>query len=74
MATFQALQTWIGHDTTRYHTRYRTFSLSLVWFGGYLQRVTTRYRQFFQKILIYIFKINLTVTRGNPLQIATKPC
>ena len=47
MATFQALQTWIGHDTTRYHTRYRTFSLSLVWFGGYLQRVTTRYRQFF---------------------------
>ena len=47
MATFQALQTWIGHNTTRYHTPYRTFSLSLVWFGGYLQRVTTRYRQFF---------------------------
>ena len=41
---------------TYYHTRFRTFSLSLAWFGGYLQRVTTRYRQFFsKKILIYIF-------------------
>ena len=34
---------------TCYHTRFRTFSLSLAWFGGYLQRVTTRYRQFFKK-------------------------
>ena len=35
MATFQTLQTWIGHNATRhhtrYHTRYRTFSLSLTW-------------------------------------------
>ena len=40
---------------TRYHTRYRTFSLSLAWFGDYLQQCTTRYRQFFKKILICIF-------------------
>ena len=31
--------------STRYHSRYRPFSLNLVWFGGYLQRVTIR--QFF---------------------------
>ena len=43
-------------------------------FGG-LQRVTTRYRQFsFKKVLIYIFLITLTVTSGNPLQIAPKLC
>ena len=37
----------------------------------YLQRVTTRYRQFFlKKKLIYIFLINLTIARGNALQIA----
>ena len=32
---YQTLQTWIGHDATRYHTRYHmryhTFSLSLTW-------------------------------------------
>ena len=37
----------------------------------YLQRVTTRYRQFsLKKILICIFFINLTIARGNALQIA----
>ena len=56
------------------HARYRTFSLIVAWFGGYLQRVTTRYHHFFKKILIYIFFINFTLTRGNPLQIALKPC
>ena len=28
---YQTLQTWIGHDATRYHTHYHTFSLSLTW-------------------------------------------
>ena len=40
----------------------------------YLQRVTTRYRQFsLKKILICIFFINLTIARGNALQIAPNP-
>ena len=34
---YQTLQTWIGQNTTcshtRYHMRYRTFSLSLTWVG-----------------------------------------
>ena len=37
----------------------------------YLQRVTTRYCQFLLKnINLYFFFINLTVTRGNALEIA----
>ena len=35
--------------STRYHTRYRIFSLSLAWFGGYLQQITTCYRQIYKK-------------------------
>ena len=56
--------------------RYYTFSLSLAWFGGYLQQVTTRYRQIYKKKQMYnnVFFKKLTVTRGNPLQIAPKPC
>ena len=53
---------------------YHTFPLSLAWFGGYLQRVTTRYRQTYKKMYINILLKKLTVTRGNPLQIGTKPC
>ena len=58
--------------STGYHMRYYTFSLSLAWFGGYLQRVITRCRQIYFKKCISIF-FKLTVTRGNPLQIAPKP-
>ena len=32
MATFQTLQTWIGHNATRYHTRYHVFFLRFPWF------------------------------------------
>ena len=42
------------HDTS-YHTRFRTFSLSLAWFWCHLQRVTTRYRQFFKKVITMHF-------------------
>ena len=71
MAAFQTLQTWIGHNATRYHNLnvlphalpYIFSEIFLVW--GYLQRVTTRYHQFFLKNLnIYLF-INFKVTCGN---------
>ena len=54
---------------TRYHTRYRTFSLRFAWFWAIcngLPRVTVN---FLKKIVYIYFFINLTVTRGNPLQI-----
>ena len=60
--------------STCYHMRYHTFSLSLAWSGGYLERITMRYSQIYKKIHINIFLKKLTVTRGNPLQIAPKPC
>ena len=50
---------WIAMTWTRYHTE-----ICLIL--RYLQRVTIN---FFKKI-VYMFFINLTVTRGNPLQIA----
>ena len=95
---YNTLQTWIGHNATRYHS---FNALPHVWpyisviltgvgnalphalpyifseiclFLDYLQRVTTCYRQFFKKIIHIHFFINLTVTRGNTLQIAPKPC
>ena len=80
MTTFQTLQTWIGHNVTRYGNlntlphrlpnalSYIFFEICLVL--GYFKEVTTRYGQFFKlKINIYFF-INLTITRGNPLHIA----
>ena len=80
MTNFQTPQTWLGHNATHYHDLnalphvlpyalpYMFSEICLIL--GYLQRVTTRYRQFFKKNSINIFFINLTVTRGNPLQIA----
>ena len=58
---YQTLQTWIGHDATRYHNfnvllhalPYIFSKFSMVW--GYLQRVTTRYHQIYKKIYINIF-------------------
>ena len=35
---YLTLQTWIGHDATRYHTRYHTFSFSLTWIGHNAKR------------------------------------
>ena len=55
---YQTLQTWIGHDATRYHTRCRTFSLSLTWLGY----DATRYHNFnvLPHTLPYIFsKFNM---------------
>ena len=72
MTNFQTPQTWLGHNTMRYHDLnvlphalpYIFSEICLIL--GYLQRVTVN----FLKKYIYIFFINLTVTRGNPLQIA----
>ena len=62
---------------TRYHMRYRTFSLRFAWFWAIcngLPRVTVK---FIKKKYIYIYiytvflkKKKMMVTRGNPLQIA----
>ena len=76
---YQTLETWIGHNATRYpiwnvlpHALPYIFSGIFLVLGN-LQRVTTRYRQIYKKkIYIYIlfFLKKLTVTRGNTLQIA----
>ena len=77
----QTLQTWIGLNLTRYrnlnallqallHALLYVFS-EIFLVLSYLQRVATRYHHFLKiYILIYIFFINLTVTRGKALQIA----
>ena len=68
------VQTWIGHDATRYRNfnvlrdalPYIFSKFSMVW--DYLQRVTTRYRKMYEKI--HILKKIIMVTCGNALQIA----
>ena len=45
-------------NSTRYHMRYHTFSLSLAWFRGYLQRVILRYCQIYKKMYTDISKKN----------------
>ena len=77
IAIFQSLQTWIGHNATRYHNLNALphvlpyalpYSLSeICQVLGYLQRVTII--SFKKNINIY-FYINLMVTCGNTLQIA----
>ena len=79
MATFLTLQTWIGHNATRYHKLnalphalphalpYIFSEICLIL--GYLQRITTYYRHFLKKIFVYTFFINLMVTQRNALQI-----
>ena len=57
--------------STRYNIRYHTFSLSLALFGGYLKRVTVK---FIKKCMLIFFFKKLTVTHGNPLQTALRPC
>ena len=65
----------VTKNSTSYHMRYDTFSLSLAWFWGYLQWLATRYCQIYKKkMYINTFLKKLTVMRGNPLQIASKPC
>ena len=78
MATFQNPQTWIGHNTRRYHNL-NALAHSLPYISsdtclvlGYLQRVTTRYHHFFL-LKRYIFSMDLTVTHGNALQISLFP-
>ena len=54
-AYYQILQTRIGNNATRYHTRYHTFTVSLVWFEFIcieLPRVTVK---FMKNIFINIF-------------------
>ena len=71
---YRTLQTWIGHDATRYRNFnvlrdalpyiFSKFSMVL----DYVQRVTTRYRKMYEKI--HILKKIIMVTCGNALQIA----
>ena len=76
MTNFQTPKTWLGQNATDYHDlNVLTHALPYIFpeiclILGYLQRITARYRQFFLKNSIYIFFINLMVTRGNPLQIS----
>ena len=73
---YHTLQTWIGHNAIRYHNLnslphalpYVLSDICLVL--DYLQRVTTRYHHFLKKTINIYFFVNLTVTRGNALQIA----
>ena len=55
---------------TCYHMRYHTFSLSLAWFGVICNALPRVSVTFTKKMYISIFFKKLTVTRGNPLQIA----
>ena len=77
---YQTLETFMGYNATHYlnlnalpnmlpHALPQDFSEICLVLGN-LQRVTTRYRQFYEKYIYTIFKKNLTVTRGNQLQIA----
>ena len=62
---YRTLQTWIGHDTTRYRNfnalphalpdalPYIFSKFSMAW--GYFQRVTTRYHQIYKNTYINIF-------------------
>ena len=53
---YQTLQTWIGHNATRYHKfnvlphaiPYIFTQFSTVW--GYFHYATTRYRQIYKKV------------------------
>ena len=72
---YQTLETWIGHNSTRYHILNALPHALLCIFSeiflvlGNLQRVTTRYRQIYKKNICTIFFFKLTVTHGNALQI-----
>ena len=55
---------------TCYHMRYHTFSFSLAWFGVICNALPRVSVTFTKKMYISIFFKKLTVTRGNPLQIA----
>ena len=72
---YQTLETWIGHNATRYpilnalpHALPYIFSGIFLVLGN-LQWVTTRYRQIYKKNIYTIFLKKLTVTHGNALQI-----
>ena len=69
MATFQTLLTWIGHNETRYHNLNAFLHALLYIFSGICLVLGWTTVNVFKIIVIYFF-INLTVTRGNPLQIA----
>ena len=77
---YETLQTRIGLNFTRYHSLnelanvlphalpYILSEICLVW--GYWQRVSACYCYCFLKNITIYFFINLTVARGNALQIA----
>ena len=59
MATFPTLQTWIGHNATRYPNLNRLpHALPYIYFLGDLpdfRLFAICYRHFFEKLLIYFF-------------------
>ena len=73
MTTFQSLQTWIGHNATRYHNlntlpHALQYILSEIYpVLSYKQQVTTCYRHFFKKNINVHFFIQFD---SNAVQIA----
>ena len=63
----------VSITTIRYHTHYRSFSISLARFGGYLQRLPHVTIKFIKKMYINIFLKKLTITPDNPFQITPEP-
>ena len=79
--TFSLSLTWVGYNAMHYHNFNvlpNAIPYNFTQFSMVLRLFAKRYHAlpsiFLKKILIYIFLINLTVTRGNALQIAPKPC
>ena len=75
VTNFQTLQTWLGHNATCYYNlnMFIHALLYCLWDlpdFGVLQQVTTCYNPF-SKESISRFFINLMVTHGKPLQIAS---
>ena len=76
---YQALQTWVGHDATRYHNfNALPHALSYIFHDfpvfGLFTTGYHDYRQLFLKNIYILFFINLTVKCGNALEIAPKTC
>ena len=71
----QTLQTWVGHNAMRYHNFNvlpHPIPYIFTQFSMVLGLFATRYRQIYKKMYVNIFVKEMTVTRGNPLQITQK--
>ena len=75
--TFSLSLTWVDQHAMHYHNfnvLAHTIPYIFTQFSMVLGLFATRYRQIYKKMYINIFFINLTITHGNALQIAPKPC